>query len=785
MTILTSAAEIILPGDGINSTFAFSFVYGSSAWISVTYTDADLVETVLAPASYTLTLTPPAANTLWGVGGSVTLGFTPATGTTITIRRTLPLTQVASFLAQAGFSPRAIEQALDRLEMQIQQVDLSVTLGLRDAGGFPIINVGDPQRPTDAANAQWVEALFETLAGDGPGIVPENWAYTGDGTTTVFSVSTTQTVGPTATFFVTLNGVDQVPITDFNVNGSSQLITFVTAPPSGAQINIRSFGYAKNVALAAQFVQKSGDTMTGQLNGAAGTAAAPGFAFDSTAGLFRPAVNTVAISTSGVERMRLAASGNIGIKTTTPLASTQIGSTSSATQPTLGSPNSVALAVSATDSQYGLVFGANSAGNAWLQAMRLDGVATSYNILLQPSGGYVGFGNIAPAAFADAGTAGSTQTLPAMSARGRPNAFEWGHPNPAGYANTFGYFSSSGAPYVVFNAEAGTTINTFRTRGVVGRGYIGDNAGGMRWFTVPLANADNQAPSYDLGLTASGAMYIGTSAARISPSSGYAIATYGSGNSYWVLNANTNFNSAVYFGDPSSDTVGGLVYAHNGDFMFAQVNGAEAWRTTSTFSFGLGTSTPNLGSNTRAITINDGTAANLVAYELATAGVLRSYFRGNDSGTYLRTVTAAPVYFGYNGSDVVQIGNNTMSIGSAPTPAATLDVNGSVAYRSGGLTLVNGANQNAALPATEYVRITGPTGAFNIGGLTGGVNGRIVTLHNTVAFAMTLNNEDAGSTAGNRITTLTGANVTLRAGTSAATLQYDATASRWILINYN
>jgi hypothetical protein len=51
---------------------------------------------------------------------------------------------------------------------------------------------------------------------------------------------------------------------------------------------------------------------------------------------------------------------------------------------------------------------------------------------------------------------------------------------------------------------------------------------------------------------------------------------------------------------------------------------------------------------------------------------------------------------------------------------------------------------------------------------------------------MTIKNENAGSTAANRITTLTGADLVLRAtAPSFVTLIYDTGASRWILENAN
>lgn len=122
------------------------------------------------------------------------------------------------------------------------------------------------------------------------------------------------------------------------------------------------------------------------------------------------------------------------------------------------------------------------------------------------------------------------------------------------------------------------------------------------------------------------------------------------------------------------------------------------------------------------------------------------------------------------------------------TPALTAAVSVNTPIRrgaTGSKAVVNGLNSDIATPANSSVRLTGPTAVFSVGGFTGGLDGYILEIYCTVAFAMTIVNEDASSTAGNRIKTLTGANVTLRAGTSMARLKYDATDARWILVATN
>lgn len=130
--------------------------------------------------------------------------------------------------------------------------------------------------------------------------------------------------------------------------------------------------------------------------------------------------------------------------------------------------------------------------------------------------------------------------------------------------------------------------------------------------------------------------------------------------------------------------------------------------------------------------------------------------------------------------------NNFYGFATA-TPKATVDVNGTLATRQYAQALSNGLNSNIPAPTTSYCRITGPTGAFSVGGVTivSGENGKRLTLHNTTAQAMTIVNEDASSTAANRITTLVGADVVFPARQSLVHLIYNSTTARWILEEAN
>lgn len=110
---------------------------------------------------------------------------------------------------------------------------------------------------------------------------------------------------------------------------------------------------------------------------------------------------------------------------------------------------------------------------------------------------------------------------------------------------------------------------------------------------------------------------------------------------------------------------------------------------------------------------------------------------------------------------------------------------GQVAPGTTVVTLVNGANSNIPLPATELVRIVGPTGAFSIDGFVAGTDGRKIRAYSTVSQTLTLTN-NATSTAANRILTLTGSDKALRTtGPSFFTISYSTADSRWILESTN
>ena len=132
-------------------------------------------------------------------------------------------------------------------------------------------------------------------------------------------------------------------------------------------------------------------------------------------------------------------------------------------------------------------------------------------------------------------------------------------------------------------------------------------------------------------------------------------------------------------------------------------------------------------------------------------------------------------------NNAIQSTSGTQTSVNAATPNNTLDINGGLSIRDQSITVVNGANNDVALPSNAGTLYTiGPTGAYNVSGIAGGVSGRKLTLMNYTAQTMTLNHNSGSSSAGNRI--LIGGSADLAiSGFGAAELTYISGASAWVV----
>jgi len=87
-------------------------------------------------------------------------------------------------------------------------------------------------------------------------------------------------------------------------------------------------------------------------------------------------------------------------------------------------------------------------------------------------------------------------------------------------------------------------------------------------------------------------------------------------------------------------------------------------------------------------------------------------------------------------------------------------------------------NDYAGANGTSFARLSGAGGGSTITGIAGGSDGRMLIIVNVSANTITLNHQDAGSTASNRIITSTGLAVVLGADDTVV-LIYDSVTTRW------
>lgn len=106
--------------NGVTIAFSFDFKVFSGSDLAVIRADSLGVETTLTLGSdYTVALNPN-QNTV--PGGVVNMITAPATGYTITLTSNLTYTQNLALTNAGGFYPEAINDALDRIVIQIQQL---------------------------------------------------------------------------------------------------------------------------------------------------------------------------------------------------------------------------------------------------------------------------------------------------------------------------------------------------------------------------------------------------------------------------------------------------------------------------------------------------------------------------------------------------------------------------------------------------------------------------------------------------------------------------------------
>jgi hypothetical protein len=156
---------------------------------------------------------------------------------------------------------------------------------------------------------------------------------------------------------------------------------------------------------------------------------------------------------SETQAMTLDASSNLLVGTTTARNRLTVVSGAGSNPPALGSNGGVTY-VGGDNALYGLLTGVSTSGYSWMQAQRVDGTATAYDIVMQSAGGnlLVGTMSVANSSKQTIGFTGSTTNGLSINDTQGTNA-------SVGYAN----FSRSGTSVGSVTYASGTGLTSYNS----------------------------------------------------------------------------------------------------------------------------------------------------------------------------------------------------------------------------------------------------------------------------------------------------------------------------------
>lgn len=233
-------------GNGVTTSFPFTFKTFAAADLQLTRTSSAGVESVLVLGSdYSVTLNPDQDTS---PGGSVTYpisGSPLATGEKLTLVGDLDYDQTTDLLGGGAFNARVIEDTFDRATIQIQQLRELAARALT----LPVSATASTVLPVPEANKVigWdgaASALVNRDASDfATAVAYSNWRsdlFSGTGAQTAFTL--TQDPGNVNNVDVSISGVTQVNGVNFTVSGTT--LTFTVPPPVGTNNILVRYGQA-------------------------------------------------------------------------------------------------------------------------------------------------------------------------------------------------------------------------------------------------------------------------------------------------------------------------------------------------------------------------------------------------------------------------------------------------------------------------------------------------------------------------------------------------------------
>lgn len=236
MTVATTTNKAIGTGNGVTTSFPFTFGTLPSGDLVVTLIDLDGNEIEQDEiADYTVTGKGEED------GGAVVFVAPPTSGYTVLIQRILPYVQPTDYKNQGSFYPRTHERSFDRATMLAQQLAESDGRTIKIPAHVQGVSTTMPT-PAGATFWGWNEAgtapKLYTLGDIATTAAFQSWrfeTFAGDGNETEFSLAVDP--GNIANLDVSIDGVTQVPGTDYGLLGTE--VSFSSAPELGAVILIR------------------------------------------------------------------------------------------------------------------------------------------------------------------------------------------------------------------------------------------------------------------------------------------------------------------------------------------------------------------------------------------------------------------------------------------------------------------------------------------------------------------------------------------------------------------
>jgi len=124
VSLSSTINKVIYVGNADTTEWPFSFPVLEPDHLAVILTDASGVETMLSPTLYGVTGigSPSGGNVTYPLSGSAI-----ATGTKLTIVRTVPYTQTTVLSNQGGYYPEVVERRFDQIYMALQQLEERVS----------------------------------------------------------------------------------------------------------------------------------------------------------------------------------------------------------------------------------------------------------------------------------------------------------------------------------------------------------------------------------------------------------------------------------------------------------------------------------------------------------------------------------------------------------------------------------------------------------------------------------------------------------------------------------